>query len=331
MTRGNPFYSDDFAQWIQHIDTISQACEPYAGTLNLVSHIVRQFPTVFNECTWTAYDIDPPENHEMPDIVIKRMDTLLNIPGHYDIIVTNPPYLARVSASRRGISIPSQEGIGIRKPTDIYQYALDSCLSSADYVAAIIPESFITSRYDKSRCDMIISLLPGLFDDTTCPVCLALFSPDISEHTVIIGTDGTPLGDIQDIMHTSESLLTHDAGGNAIKRIRLHMTDPNGDISLIGIDTTEGENIHFDRGDVIKPENVKISSRSITRISRCDGIAFTDAQISQANDIITEWRHMTGDVLMTSFKSARHDGKWRRRISFSHASMILSKAVQETK
>lgn len=326
MTDGDPFYSEHFAQWLHGI-VITTACEPYAGTLKLVSHLISRYPDAFSSCLWSAYDIDPPSYNSCPDIEVKRMDTLMDIPGHYDAIITNPPYLARVSASRRKIPIPDSEGVGIRKPTDIYQYALDACLASADYVAAIIPESFITSRYDKSRCDMIISLIPGLFEDTTCPVCLALFSPNTNRNTIVIGTNGEMLGDIDTIMKTSDALLLYGDDGESIPQISMRMTDPHGDISLIGIDKSDGEGIHFDKGDIIKPENVKISSRSLTRISRTDGIPFTDKEIAIANELITTWRHQTGDVLMTSFKSARNDGHWRRRISFSYACMILSKAI----
>ena len=68
-----------------------------------------------------------------------QCDTILNYPVGYDVAITNPPYLAKNSATRRKLkySYPEYE--------DLYQKCLEVMLEKTQFVAAIIPESFITS------------------------------------------------------------------------------------------------------------------------------------------------------------------------------------------
>ena len=40
-------------------------------------------------------------------------------------------------------------------------------------------------------------------------------------------------------------------------------------------------------------------------------------------------RYKTGDVLLTSFKGLRADGKYRRRLDFKTAQMVMNLAVKE--
>lgn len=187
----------------------------------------------------------------------------------------------------------------------------------------LIPESFITSRYDKSRCDIILSLKGGLFEDTDCPVCLALFSPNGREGgPLIYSNDGMLLGSLDDIRFESDKLI-----GNASHSIR--MNDPDGDCSLIAIDSTTGRSIHFDKKEAVRRENIKVSSRALTRCSRIDGKPITDDVINEANRILEKWRDDTSDVLMTSFKGVRKDGRYRRRLAFAEAKGILSAAIDK--
>ena len=50
-------------------------------------------------------------------------------------------------------------------------------LANSDFVAAIIPESFINQNSFRDRLDAVVSLTCRMFDDTEVPVCLALFTP----------------------------------------------------------------------------------------------------------------------------------------------------------
>ena len=333
MTDGNPFYAKPFHDWFHAIMRAEpngiKACEPYAGALGLVAHLREEMPESTNIIAWRAFDIQPDDaNNRVHDVDIEQANTLHGIPGApYDMIITNPPYLARNSARRRGLGFPYDSDYA-----DLYQVALDTCLQNADNVAAIIPESFITSPFDKSRCESIISLKAGLFTDTDCPVCLALFTSETDAYmhakpTMMYDNEGMPIGSMDELNMSHENILHADADIPA-----LTFNDPYGDVGLHALDSSAGESILFDRGsdDDIPPSSVKASSRGLTRISRKDGIAITDRQISKANEILADWRHATNDVFMTAFKGARKDGKYRRRLAFREASLILGKALIES-
>lgn len=329
MTDGDPFYMDVFADWLNNTcDKMGsrriRACEPYAGRLGLIAHL-RSRDLDNGHIGWSAFDISPRNDLLVDDVVINKANTLRSIPSSpYDLIVTNPPYLARNSARRRGLPFPFDDsGIGIDRPADLYQFALDTCLASASYCVMLIPESFITSQYDKSRCDMILSLRGWLFEDTDCPVCLALFSPNgRASGPLIYSNNGTLLGSLNDMHSVSDKLI----GNNSYK---IRMNDPNGDCALIAIDSTVGRSIRFDNKDVVKRSDVKESSRALTRCSRIDGKPITETVINEANTILEEWRNSTSDILMTAFKGVRKDGQYRRRLSFAEAKGILSAAIDK--
>lgn len=327
MTDGDPFYMGVFADWLNNAyekigDRRIRACEPYAGRLGLIAHL-RARHLDDGRIDWSAFDIAPQEDLLTDGVTIEKASTLRSIPSSpYDLIVTNPPYLARNSARRRGLPFPFDDmGEGIVRPADLYQFALDTCLESAAYCVMLIPESFITSRYDKIRCDAILSLKGGLFEDTDCPVCLALFSPNGREGgPLIYSNDGKLLGSLQDIRSESDALI-----GNTSHPIR--MNDPDGDCSLIAIDSTIGRSIRFGKREDVRREDVKVSSRALTRCSRVDGKSITDAVIDEANRVLNKWRDDTSDVLMTAFKGVRKDGRYRRRLAFAEAKGILSTAI----
>ena len=327
MTDGDPFYMPVFAEWLDGVySKIGKAhitaCEPYAGKLGLVAHL-RARGLDDGRIDWSAYDIAPQDELLADGIEIMKANTLRSIPSSpYDLIVTNPPYLARNSARRRGLPFPFDErGAGIEKPADLYQFALDTCLESASYCVMLIPESFITCRYDKGRCDAILSLRGGLFEDTDCPVCLALFSPHGREGGPLIYSNGGKLlGELDGIRRESDRLIGNKA--NPIK-----MNDPDGDCSLIAIDSTAGRSIRFAGREAVRREDVKVSSRALTRCSRADGKPITQEILDEANRILATWRDETADVLMTPFKGVRKDGLYRRRLAFAEAKGILSTAI----
>lgn len=332
MTNGNPFYTEVFQSWMHAIMQSKphgvNACEPYAGALGLVAHLRDTMPLTKNMITWHAYDIQPDNaNSEVNDVNIIQADTLYNIPGApYDLIITNPPYLARNSARRRGLEYPYDTVY-----SDLYQVALNTCLENADNVAVIIPESFITSSFDKARCEAIISLKAGLFTDTDCPVCLALFTSEANAfmhaiETMIYDNTGKLIGSMDYLKEQYDNILHV-----SMNPINLVFNDKHGDVGLHALDSNSGESIYFNRGsdDDIPPASIKVSSRGLTRISRADGKPITDNQIVRANEILTDWRHATNDVFMTSFKRPRKDGKYRRRLSFKEARLILQKAISE--
>lgn len=126
MTDGDPFYMPVFAEWLDGVyskigKARISACEPYAGKLGLVAHL-RTRGLDDGRIDWSAYDIAPQDELLADGIEIGEANTLRSIPSSpYDLIVTNPPYLARNSARRRDLPFPFDEkGRGIEKPADLY-------------------------------------------------------------------------------------------------------------------------------------------------------------------------------------------------------------------
>ena len=343
LTARSPFAYDAFNQWIDEFigsksdewQKTIRICEPYAGTnslLRMFADVVSSKLSSFNT-SWLAFDLTPPkkEDNMFPAAAIKKADTLRTIPGEpYDLIVTNPPYLARNSARRRGLPFPfDYEGTGIDSPADLYQIALDTCLASAPWCAMLIPESFLTSKYDKSRLEYLISLPGSLFDDTECPVCLALFGPAARDDFSIIGFDGEKIGNYSEISTFAKSFFNDTANTAQKNALQVAFNDPDGEIGLVGTDSSTGKRARFVPGIEIEPTCVKHSSRSVTRIS-VSNLNGKDIHqvVREANTLLDEWRDATGDIFMTAFKGIdKTTGRYRRRLAFKDAENILAKAI----
>lgn len=337
LTQGDPFGYDAVSDWVDGIANAIgtrpvSACEPYAGKNFLPSAFMGRFRRRFgNGIEWTGYDIAPCDGQDnlLPECRIAQADTLMSIPTPHDLIVTNPPYLARNSARRRHLPFPfDHAGQGIDSPADLYQIALDTCLGAAKWCAMLIPESFITSRYDKSRLMSVISLPGDLFDDTECPVCLALFGPDATDDYRIYANDGRFLGLASEVRKAYDDLLGQGTGSTPHGR-NLKFNVPDGILGLRGVDSSLGALARFVPGDDIRPECVKDTSRSITRIAIADmnGHELADI-VSEANRILGEWRERTGDVFMTAFKGVnKQTHGYRRRLSFREAEAIVNSAI----
>lgn len=167
-TISNPFHTDIFYKWMNIIppEARQTILEPFAGSNN----IVKMISDLGFESEWACFDISPSKS-ACEGISIKKRDTLKNFPVGYSTIITNPPYLAKNSAKRNGLPYPNTDH------DDIYKLALEIMLDNAKYIASIIPESFATSGLFHSRLFALVSLPCKMFDDTDCPVCLALFIP----------------------------------------------------------------------------------------------------------------------------------------------------------
>ena len=136
--------------------------EPFAGRGDLV-RMLREL----NLCARARlYDIEPAAKG------IKCRDTLTSFPHNAGVVVTNPPWLARNSATRRGLPFPYCEF------DDLYKHCLSVCLENADYVAAIIPASFLSSgNFGRNIGDFVESINERLekFRDETSDVFLTPF------------------------------------------------------------------------------------------------------------------------------------------------------------
>lgn len=337
LTQGDPFGYEAVSKWVDAIVDGTQgrpvsACEPYAGTNSLpasfMSHYAGRFP---DGISWSSYDIAPcaDEDNLLPESPIHHADTLMSIPSRHDVVVTNPPYLARNSARRRHLPFPfDYKGTGIEAPADLYHIALDTCLATAGWCAMLIPESFITSKYDKSRLMSVISLPGDLFSDTECPVCLALFGLDATDDYDIYANTGELLGSASVVRKAYDDVLEKGFAASPHGK-NLTFNAPDGILGLRGVDSSRGSLARFVPGNEIDSASIKVTSRSITRIAIVDmNGKDLDEIIDGANAILTEWRSRTGDVFMTAFKGVNKETHgYRRRLSFKEAEAIVNAAI----
>ena len=191
-------------------------------------------------------------------------------------------------------------------------------LKNLDYVAAIVPESFITSELFHNRLYAIISLPYKMFDDTECPVCLALFTKESDDFFIYRNNDyiGT-YSELKDYLIPSSN------------KINWKMNDKHGSIGIKCIDNTKENSICFVKGDSINKDKISSKSRSITRVSGLPDDINLDDFIDMCNDILNQYRQDTSDIFLTAFKGLRSDGLYRRRLDYKTAKDIMNLAINE--
>ena len=247
FTRGNPFALHPFRGWAKRAKlSHARLLEPFAGA----NHIVRTLTDMGHCKNFTSYDITPADKN------VRKRDTLEKFPQNFDVCVTNPPWLARNSATFRGL--PYQGGAH----DNLYKHCLEQCLNHCAYVAALVPASYLQStlfkkHLEEKRVDTYILLHKTIFEDTQNPVCLTLFEPAVS-HSPSIYYDDTYIGDLQ-------FLKEHLPGDEKNKNVRFN--DPDGKLGFVSFDNTKEKSIRFCHTKEIEGYDIKISSRFITRIS----------------------------------------------------------------
>ena len=310
-TRGNPFKLTPFLNWADTLNLQEQnVLEPFAGAKD-IPQLIESAHLHCNK--WGFYDIEPGAKG------VQERDTLSDFPEGFKVCITNPPWLARNSATRRGLPFPKETDYD-----DLYKFALEKCLSNCDWVAAIIPEAFIRSGlFLKRLCDFI-SLVPEtssgtaqdnknritnyMFDDTEHPVGLALFAPDIYadvrvwRNNRLLGT----LGDLQKHLPTPS------------RNRDIVFNDSNGNLGLIAIDNTVSASIRFCPPAELGDYKVRTHCRSITKI----GVPW-EVDIDDLNINLARIRENTHDVFLTAFKGIRRDGYYRRRLDWALARSII--------
>lgn len=321
FTITNPFVSNPFYIWFESIpnEKKQKIIEPFAGSNNIVKMIDE---LKLSDIEWHCYDIEPSEYNAVEYVKVQKRDTIENFPiiDNCYMAITNPPYLAKNSATRSGLPFKYTEY------DDLYKKCLEVMLNKCEYVAAIIPESFITADLFHNRLKTVISLTCKMFDDTECPVCLALFSPE-SEINLEYGFDIYKQGCITKIGTYQE--LYKLAVKSKFNRDNWCFNDPNGNIGIICCDNTKNASIKFVVGDEINPESVKFTSRAKTRVSGLPDNVNLCEFIAKCNFVLQDYREKTQDVFLTSFKGLRDDNMYRRRLDFDTAKNIMGYVLEE--
>lgn len=303
----SPFNHPAFLLWAKQFSEQETILEPFAGA----NHIIRHLQELGLANNFSSFDISPADEN------VIQQDTIKNFPVGFNVGITNPPYLAMASLRNKKLSWSSLQG-----HEDMYLLCLELMLNNLKFVAAIIPESFITKNFYRERLQTFISLTKNPFNDTATPVCLALWGPNKSSDFAV-WSGNQYLGLYSDLC----KFLPRKCSSRKL----LKFNDPHGEIALFGIDNSTSASIRFSRGVEVNPKDVSVSSRHITRISFRQPLssqAEIDEVIMHANKLLAEFRISTGDVFLTPFKNLRDDGKYRRRLDFAIARDILSQAYQ---
>ncbi len=253
----------------------------------------------------------------------KCNDSLLSIPKiSNSVVITNPPYLTNYSAKRKGIYENVKKYFDICSYDDIYQLAIEKCLKN-DFGVMIIPETFINSKFSKSRLVSITIIEDQLFNDTENPICVICFDNKnkpydqikVYKNEELIGN----LGYFEKMRRTPR------------KQVFMKFNVPTGQIALRAVDTTNPKRpILFMRPEEIDYDlaDIKHSSRLITVIkleAKNDSI---DKIIEHSNNLLFDFRKRTYDVLLSPFKGNKKNGERRRRLDYMTARAILEDAYE---
>lgn len=317
FTIKNPFKLEIFKIWFKFVYKNDIVLEPFAGSNNIVKLVNEVFPNI----NFKSFDIDTTFKNEYPNIKIVKRDTIKNFPEGYNVIITNPPYLAKNSATRNNLFYPNT------KYDDLYKYALEIMLKNVDNVAAIIPESFITSGLFIDRLYAVASLTTKMFNDTECPVCLALFVKNkknykLSNDNFLLYKMDEYIGEYKKIVKKLNNYLSNE------DKTIWKFNDEDGNIGIKCVDDTKKPTIYFLEGIKIEKNKIKVSSRALTRVSGLPKNVKKEKFIEKCNDLIKEYREKTKDIFLTSFKGLRADNCYRRRLDFKTARKIMNKALE---
>ncbi len=304
-TRGNPFDLPPFLRWAEQAG-LPDSCvlEPFAGANNIIKTLKK-----LGLCgSFKSYDLEP------TDKTVEKRDTIARFPQGFEVCVTNPPWLARNSATRRGLPFAGT------RYDDLYKHCLELCLNHCEYVAALIPASYLQSRLFQDRLQTYILLHDTIFNDTENPVCLSLFGG-------LPLPSGKPTGRVDiyydaDYIGTLASLMAKLPKQKNDRRVKFN--DPKGDLGFISFDNTKKPSIHFCRAEEIEDYPIKESSRFITRIS--GNFGSLSGLIDRLNEQVSAFRKETHDVFLTPFKGMREDGEYRRRMDYALARRFINAA-----
>ena len=249
-------------------------------------------------------------------------DSLVAIPNpKRAVIVTNPPYLANHSAKRKGVDQLVAKYFAGSTQKNLYRIALEKALESADYVVAIIPETFLLSTFPKHRLELAVVIQDSLFGDTDAPALVACFTkqPCADAH---IFTGNQSIGNLSEILALRESTAPKHT---------IVFNDRNGRIGLRAVDGSDGKTpIAFVAAkDFGYPsDSVATSSRLMTYLE-VPGVADKDIPelISKANALLALIRKRSGDLVLAPFKGNNKAGKRRRRLDYALARRILNNCI----
>ena len=326
-TRKNVLNHEAFRGWFQRALAAGAATpqaplgEPFAGCNSMPFFMAELYPEL--SLSWRAWDVAPEAlgGNLVPSIPIVKRDTLASFPQGCGAIITNPPYVNKAIATRRGWAI-SFEGC-----SDLYLLALKKSLAAAPYVAMVIPETFmVTSHSALESCTALVSLPGGAFEGTGVPVCLALFEPLGGGNPLLYRGD-TLVGTKRAVEAKVAALVDRPPSPLSYKT-----RDEGGSLGVRCIDAAGDARMTYVKGNEVP----RSSGKAFTRLSFFQGgesLSFTATEVAlvvaRANEILQEVRAVSHDLVFTSFKGSRRDRPYCRRLTYGWAGRIALAAVED--
>jgi hypothetical protein len=289
--------------------------DPFAGDGHLLNAVANHPDLEGKVVSATGFDIQGdlwPVN-----------DSLVLVPNpQRAIILTNPPYLANHSAKRKGVDSLVAKYFENSKRSNLYQIALDHCLASADYVVAVVPETFLLSSYPKNRLQLAVVIQDELFGDTEAPALVACFGKQ-ENFDADIFTGATPVGKLSEILALRI--------GKTSSKAKIVFNYPAGRIGLRAVDGSDGQSaISFMLAADFGYSSKKVlgSSRLMTYLE-IPNLEDRDVGklIDQANSILARIRLASSDLVLAPFKGNDRNGQRRRRLDYGLARKILNEAL----
>lgn len=307
LTDHNPLDHPAFWKWARKAGLPEKGIlEPFAGGNHLIHHLEEM-----GLCRMSrSYDIQPQNER-----VIQR-DTLADFPTGYSICVTNPPWLMKSAATRNDTPWPDYIPNGY---ADLYLFALERCLANCEWVAALIPQTFIMRKRLQERMIGFIALTHPISSRGGSIPGLALFGPDdLADSRVWDGLEETPT-----LANLRRMVPRAGKGGPPITFGKSGGKNGDGTIESgnVGIGTFDlssiaGPNVRFRHPDEIP---YRPNTRHYVRF-QVDGEVLLD----EWNERLRRFREDTHDLMLTShLDNKRKDGKWARRLRLDQIRGII--------
>jgi len=310
FTMGEQWLTEPVREFIK-LYCANGVIDPYAGDLSLRTHLKNMGVKDF-----IGFDID----EKMLNGDVGYNDSLLSIPSSKRLLVTNPPYMSKYTATRYGSRFYKYfENTTL---TDVYLIALEKCLASHDNVVAIVPETFLINGNFTDRLSLIVVVEENVFGNTSCPVLVACFQKDKNPKSKV------KIYKNDKFIFTLGELNNKDKFPN--KKAKITFNDQNGNIGLRGIDGKQSDQIDFCEPEALKyKKKMKASSRLISLIDVPGAYGKEKYLVDTCNKILEKYRKDTHDLLMAPFKGNNKNGKRRRRIDYGTARAIIEEALRE--
>lgn len=282
--------------------------DPFAGVGDILECLQRDYGIVGH-----GYDI---AGNRWVD-----NDSLLYVPNpHKYLVCTNPPYLAKHSAKRKGVWKLVRKYYA--KYYDLYETAISKCMENADAGIFIVPETFLHSNLLKNQLRLVSVILKNPFSDTENPVCVACFDSSHeggAENAEVYIEDRyvCRMADIDRRAYVANSYH------------HISFNNPKGNVALKAVDGTNPEDrIRFERPEGFYYDRYRIvcSSRLVTYIE-VGGVLNLDDFLQELNERLERIRYDTDDLILSPFKGNNKAGQRRRRLDYRLARYLISETL----